>query len=202
MANHFEGTPSTSHGMASCVEPVRSQVSRAEVSQSSTEERQGQGSTKVSTVVSLCTTTFAPCQQDSRESGSRGGDICIGRLVDTLKTSARSPSSGSGSCFSASNPGASGSVQALLGTRQETRVSRAGGHRQSTRAKSGVRDRGRRGRSEACQTHGRGRNCPDTPCCVSASFSPYKDSKRRPSMDGWWSSPFRRHPVFRILQGG
>ena len=101
--------------------------------------------TKVSTVgpgtVSLCTTTFAPCQQASRESGSRrsrgdreveGGDICIGRVVDTLKTSARSLSSSSGSCISASNPGASGFVQALLGTCQETRASRAGGHRQST----------------------------------------------------------------------
>ena len=34
-----------------------------------------------------------------------------------------------------------------------------------------------RGRSEACQTHDRGRNCPDTPCCVPAGFSPYEDSK-------------------------
>ena len=46
-----------------------------------------------------------PLQQASRESGSRrsredreveGGDICIGRLVNTLKNSARSPSNGSG----------------------------------------------------------------------------------------------------------
>ena len=53
-----------------------------------------------------------------------------------------------------------------------------------------------RGRSEACQAHGRGRNCPDTPCCVPTGFSPCEDSNRRPrNVDGWWSLLFRRHPT-------
>ena len=53
----------------------------------------------------------------------------------------------SGTRSSASNPGACGFVQALLGTCQEARAACAGGYRQSLRAESSVRGRSRRGRS-------------------------------------------------------
>ena len=154
---------------------------------------------KVSTVgpgaVSLCTTTFAPCQQASRESSSRrsrgdrkasisalGGSSTRSKpLQETLRAAqVRSVWIRASSSWNVPRNG-------CIARRRSS----------TERASKKWRSRQRlRGRSEACQAHDRGRNCPDTHCCVPTGFTPCEDSHRRPrNVDGWWSSLFRRHPT-------
>ena len=78
LANYFEGTPSTSHGMASCVGPVCCQVSRAEVSQPPHLRHASKPPEKAAA--------------DAVEEIERlkVAISALGRVVDALKTSARS----------------------------------------------------------------------------------------------------------------